>query len=86
MTFQATKCDECKRIQGESNHWMRIQVWFEEGKFVGVVMLPMGAPSLLPAYLAENSEYRDLCGQACTVKHVAKLLGWNAQEAASATS
>jgi len=69
--FNAVRCDECGRIQGESNHWTRIRVLFEEGKCVGVVIFPTFA--LVPV----EGEIRDLCGQGCAMKHVAKLLGWN---------
>ena len=69
--FQATKCDECGRIQGESNHWQKIQVWFEDQKCVGVVLLADPVPSATIV-----GGLRDLCGQGCTLKHLAKLLGW----------
>lgn len=26
--FQATKCDECGRIQGEANHWLKMAVHY----------------------------------------------------------
>ena len=80
--FQATKCDECGRIQGEPNHWTQIQAWTEKnnptvcygialGKIVGNAM---GTGDFTMA----KPEMRDLCGQACAMKHIAKLLGWNA--------
>ena len=69
--FNATKCDECGRIQGESNHWMRIRVLREEKKCVGVVIFPTG--TLTPI----EGEIHDLCGQGCAMKHIGTLLGWN---------
>ncbi len=67
---QVTRCDECGRIQSEANHWVRIQVWFQEGICVGVVVLKERLS------LVETGEYRDLCGQGCAVKHIAKLMNW----------
>lgn len=68
--FNGTKCDECHRIQGEANHWVRIQVWFQKGECVAVVILEGMHQSTV------EGEYRDLCGQGCAMKHIAKLLKW----------
>ena len=43
MNFSGTKCDECGRIKGESNHWHKIgtgkwadgQAWVELGYLLG---------------------------------------------------
>ncbi len=77
--FEATKCDECGRIQGEANHWIRMEVWSVPQGVIGLSLgegmlgCMMGSSQLTSA----TSEIRDLCGQGCAVKHIAKLLGWN---------
>jgi hypothetical protein len=86
--FQATKCDECGRIQGEVNHWVRVQVWLDHnnsdlcygvtlGDIVGDVM---GTGNFTMA----KPVVHDLCGQGCAMKHIAKLLGWSQVNEASA--
>lgn len=90
--FQATKCDECGRIQGEANHWVQIQAWFLwtrditsddlvrsncQGVALGAIVgFVMGTSNFTTA----KPETRDLCGQGCAVKHIARLLKWNLPE------
>lgn len=86
--FQAMKCDECARIQGEANHWTQMTVWFDRNELddacVGLALGPivgnvMGTGDLTMA----KKEEHDLCGQGCAVKHIAKLLKWNLPAEAS---
>lgn len=79
MKFEATKCDECGRIQGEVNHWVQIHVIKSpKTETVGVVMGQIG-DNVIPAsdFSDCKLESRDLCGQGCAMKFVAKLLGWS---------
>lgn len=75
MKFEAVKCDECGRIQGESNHWIRVQVWPKAdvvalGEFADLLMGTSDMSSV-------EREEHDLCGQGCAIKHIAALLKWN---------
>jgi len=77
--FQATKCDECGRIQGEANHWEKIFV-FKSPKTAnaGVVLGPIGGNVIGVSSWSDCAlESRDMCGQGCAMKHLAKLLGWS---------
>lgn len=76
MKFDGVKCDECGRVKGEVNHWIQIMAW--ESKNAGVLAIGLGklgdlltltrtAPPIVPTV-------RDLCGQDCLSKHLAKLL------------
>lgn len=81
MKFEAVKCDECGRIQGEANHWERLQVWTDKnnsalcyGVALGnIVTNVMGTGDVTMAKV----EIHDLCGQGCAIKHIAMLLKWN---------
>jgi len=74
MNFSGTKCDECGRIKGESNHWHQIGVTQELGAG--------GRLSLLLGLLAHDvDEVHDLCGEACFYKHIGKLLKINPSRA-----
>jgi len=76
MNFSGTKCDECGRIKGESNHWHQIGVipstvggpWIELGSLAG--------PHSLKEY-TEAYRVLDLCGEQCFYKHIGKLLKIN---------
>lgn len=79
MTFQATKCDECGALKGENDRWQQFQVWTSTnagtvaiglGKLGDLLELTRTAPPI-------ESVSVDLCGQACALKHIAKLLGWS---------
>ncbi len=79
MKFEATRCDECGRIQGESNHWQSLVIWesansgvlaIAAGTLADLLILTRTAPPVSPAKI-------DLCGQGCAMRHVAKLLGWS---------
>ena len=80
--FQAIKCDECGHIQGEANHWTRMTVWIEGATIRGILLgdaverwtLNFAKPMEFPSEVQKH----DLCGQGCAMKHIAKLLGWNA--------
>jgi len=80
MKFQATKCDECGRIQGESNHWVQVRVWSTDQGCVGVAFGSMavtnGAMAVSDQVVA-STEIHDLCGQGCAFRHIGKLLGWS---------
>ncbi len=77
--FQATKCDQCGRIQGEANHWTRMEVWSVPAGIIGLSLGEgmIGCMTGNSSSTSATSEIRDLCGQGCAVKHIAKLLGWN---------
>lgn len=81
MTFTGIRCDECKTIQGESNHWTHMQVWTDKDGRRSVALGPI-VGSVLGAgdFTMATHEMRDLCGQACAVRHIAKLLGWSATQ------
>lgn len=76
MTVEKTLCDECGRTKGDANHWHQI----------GVQKYAMG-PWIELGYIGAHSavgderdyEVHDLCGQECFHKHIAKLLGFNAE-------
>ena len=74
MNFSGTKCDECGRIKGESNHWHQIAVikW-DAGGAVTVELGSLGARDV------PESSYNihDLCGEQCLWKHIGKLLRIN---------
>lgn len=73
MNFSGTKCDECGRVKGESNHWHQIGMipstiggpWIELGSLAG--------PHSLKAY-GDAYEIHDLCGESCFYKHIGKIL------------
>jgi outer membrane lipoprotein SlyB len=80
--FQATKCDECGRIQGEANHWVKIQVWINKQpclqKYAGVAIGDVVGNCMGTGdYTMATAVIHDLCGQGCAVKHIASLLKWN---------
>ena len=79
MNFSGTKCDECGRIKGESNHWhqMGVYVWpASEGQSPLSVELGKlhGAPA---GQAGDDYEIHDLCGEQCLYKHLGKLLKLN---------
>jgi len=80
MKFQAIRCDECGRIQGDSNHWVQVRVWSTDQGCVGVAFGSMavttGAMAVSEKAVA-STELHDLCGQGCAFKHIGKLLGWS---------
>ncbi len=82
MNFSGTKCDECGRLKGEGNHWLRLgtvkwedpriqRVWVELGELWGDTPWPDAA----------KWEQHDLCGEQCFYKHIGKLLRLNPVEA-----
>ena len=75
MKFESVKCDECGRIQDGSNHWMKLVLWVADGagNTVAIGQLCEGL-----AYRGLEAQTLDLCGQACAIKHLGKLLGWSA--------
>ncbi len=75
MKFESVKCDECHRVRGESNHWLRMATWTRDDD----VSIQLGAFS---NHIPGDATQLDLCGQACALKHVAKLLGWSTPGAA----
>jgi len=79
--FQATKCDECWRIQGESNHWIQMSVWSkpDQDAAIGIAMglMALGGVMAVSDYTSAKRELHDLCGQGCAMKHIAKLLKWS---------
>lgn len=80
MKFEAVRCDECGRIQGESNHWVKIVVFEKDadGGTVGVALGPMIPYVMGISDFSSAIPYlHDLCGQGCATKHIAKLLGWS---------
>jgi len=82
MTFQAVKCDECGRVQGEANHWLKMAVYLRNSVALIVALGSVDENRRLfeeqeDYTIADVIEIHDLCGQGCAVKHIAKLLGWN---------
>ncbi len=80
MKFESVKCDECGRIQDISNHWLKLRAWFyDDGGCVGVAMGDMAPTGMMGVsnFTSATAELRDLCGQGCAMKHIAKLLGWS---------
>ena len=75
MNFSGTKCDECGRIKGESNHWHQMGVLYSGGGNwveLGALMGPTDMVTIPKEY-----EVHDLCGEACFYKHIGKLLKIN---------
>jgi hypothetical protein len=80
--FKSVKCDQCGRIQDGANHWLKMQVWEADG------VLALGENADMLTFNDVRSDIasypkrqeRDLCGQGCAVKHIAKLLKWNIAE------
>ena len=72
MRFEAVKCDECGRIQGEANHWEQVGVEYEDG--VKVLTVELGK-LWGPSNPSHRYEVRDVCGLECRHKQVDKLLG-----------
>lgn len=80
MKFHGTKCDECGRIQSESNHWVQVRVWSTDQGCVGVAFGSMAVTTGAMAVsdlAVVSTELHDLCGQGCAFKHIGKLLGWS---------
>ncbi len=75
MKFESLKCDECGRIQDISNHWLAIIEWKDS---VGKVAVAMGDLAHVLLHRGVEPKRLDLCGQACAIKHLGKLLGWSA--------
>lgn len=67
MKIETIKCDECGREKAEANHWQQIWVETSEGSYVRITLgvHPIGQL---------RYESRDLCGEQCFHKHIAKLL------------
>ena len=82
MKFEAVKCDECGRIQGEANHWVHIQAWLDKNNVAqcyGVALGDVAEGAMATGvFTMAKKELLDLCGQGCAMKKVAKLLGWSA--------
>ena len=71
MKFDGVKCDECERVKGDGNHWITMQVYGDPKtiQLGGGMQLGSGGKPL--------AELHDLCGSACALKHISKLMGWN---------
>ncbi len=78
MNFSGTKCDECERIKGPSNHWHQIGIVNWNGGFQTLQLGHLADPDtdLISSYLV-----RDLCGERCFFTHIGKLLRLNPTEA-----
>jgi hypothetical protein len=66
-------CDECKRVRGESNYWLKMGVLDVDPQALDrKLQLTLGAvpEKSLPGY-----EIHDICGQECFHKHIDRLLG-----------
>ncbi len=83
MNFSGTKCDECGRLKGESNHWHQIGVLLHEGSACCIELGKLRSFNLV--HLPEGHEIRDLCGEQCFYKHIGKLLRINPAEEHGAT-
>ena len=74
MTVEKVICDECGRAKAEANHWHK--------------MVVCGPPQHVQIRLGDLGEdpygVRDLCGEQCFHKHIAKLLGFTPPEGAEA--
>jgi hypothetical protein len=78
MKFEAVRCDECGRIQGEANHWVQVQAIVRGEECAGIVVGPIEDNVITAGnFSMYKLSARDLCGQACAVKHIGKLLKWN---------
>jgi hypothetical protein len=75
MKFESVKCDQCQRIQDQANHWLKIVYWEDS---IGKVAVAMGDLSHVLLHRGVEPAHLDLCGQACAIKHLGKLLGWSA--------
>jgi hypothetical protein len=75
MKFESLKCDECGRIQDISNHWQQMAIQRNESPGDPLIAIVLGDLELISN---GSHELHDLCGQACAIKHLAKLLGWSA--------
>lgn len=74
--FQATKCDECGRIRGEANHWIKVfAVKNRKAATVGIIVGELGN-NLMPAgvYTSCTLVERDLCGDECAIKHITAVM------------
>jgi hypothetical protein len=74
MKFESVKCDQCQRIQDQANHWMKIMLWVDN--YTNTIALGPLADGL--SHLNVEVQELDSCGQGCTTKLIAKLLGWSA--------
>ena len=91
--FKSVRCDECKRIQDGTNHWIKMAAHYtymadeatqlSEMKPNLVALGQVDSDNLILGHsvglagMKETNVVLDLCGQSCAVKHLAKLLGWN---------
>ncbi len=80
MKFESVKCDECQRVKGEANHWLRMFVSAKDPEGDFCVSIPTDGILTMKhdhdGHPAEVSAL-DLCGQSCALKLLAKLLGWS---------
>lgn len=75
MNFSGTKCDECGRIKGESNHWHQLAVVRDNIK--GPLSIILGEMVDFKLNHAHTLEIVDMCGEQCFYKHIGKLLRIN---------
>lgn len=75
MNFSGTRCDECGRMKGESNHWRQVGVQ----KYAGGIWIELGQIGCHsdPRDVDIGYEIHDLCGECCLYKHIGKLLKLN---------
>lgn len=93
MKFESVRCDECKRIQDGVNHWEKAIVWKQGTDVLGLTLgIAVDETFTNQCYRKTEDvsmpkitqEIHDLCGQACAVKHLGKLLGWSVTAGAEA--
>jgi hypothetical protein len=67
MQFNATKCDVCGKIKGETNHWLRVWV-------TGTVVAITGYETETCPLATDASQF-DVCGQDCAVRKASEFMG-----------
>lgn len=69
MKIAQTVCDECKRVRGEENHWLKVGVLVLEDKSVQLTL------GVVPEKSMPGYEVHDICGEQCFHMHIDRLLG-----------
>lgn len=79
--FSGIRCDECKTIKEQANHWHRIRVVYKKlsGQELEPIQIRIGDVDTIgdlssSSTTTRTSKLLDLCSNNCLTKHVYKLL------------